>query len=73
MFTKASTVMINLSDFIVHLLEPFVSPKNILKMSEVLKFLSSIAFLRKVWDDVGIEDDVCILVDAMNEFIKFEL
>jgi len=55
------------------LLTPYFRPENIQKIRNTFGFLGSLEFFNKVWDDHEIEDDLFLLISALNKYTQIEL
>jgi len=58
-------------EIITNLLAPYLSSKNMLKISETFSLLSNDAFLNEVFRNQGIENEMEKLIDAMEYYTQF--
>ncbi|KAM9960129.1 hypothetical protein ACTFIW_009254 [Dictyostelium discoideum] len=70
---KASTALKEAEHETVTLLTPFFRPHNIQLIRNTFAFLGSLDFFTKVWDDLEIEDDLFLLISALNKYTQIEL
>eukprot|EP01120_Amphizonella_sp_Union-15-10_P004837 TRINITY_DN1559_c0_g1_i3.p1 TRINITY_DN1559_c0_g1~~TRINITY_DN1559_c0_g1_i3.p1 ORF type:complete len:374 (+),score=129.04 TRINITY_DN1559_c0_g1_i3:90-1211(+) len=64
MLHRAETVITNL-------LAPFLTPKNMFRISSTFGYLGNAEFLEKVFKDQSLEDELEKLIDAMEYYTQF--
>eukprot|EP01133_Synstelium_polycarpum_P013672 gene13672-16100_t len=70
---KASAALKDAENESVILFTPYLRPDNIQKMRTTFAFLGSLEFFTKVWDDMEIEDDLFLLISALNKYTQIEI
>ncbi|GAM20972.1 hypothetical protein SAMD00019534_041470, partial [Acytostelium subglobosum LB1] len=73
LFTKVSTSFKIAETESVALFSPYLRPHNLQKMRTTFTFLGSVEFFSKVWDDSEIEDELFLLVSALNKYTQIEI
>ncbi|EFA82815.1 hypothetical protein PPL_04510 [Heterostelium album PN500] len=72
-FEKVSQALKDAENESVLLFSPYLRPHNIQKMRTTFAFIGSTEFFSKVWDDMEIEDDLFLLVSALNKYTQIEI
>eukprot|EP01132_Coremiostelium_polycephalum_P006829 gene6829-8470_t len=72
-FEKASAALKQAETETIVLFTPYLSPVNIQKVKSTFAFLGSVDFFSKVWDDMEIEDDLFLLISALNKYTQIEI
>jgi hypothetical protein len=63
---------IEIEQALTDMLRPYLQAHNMMRLHQTVQFLSSVEFLKRVWDNDTLEDDLFNLVSAMNRYIQFE-
>ncbi|EGG21978.1 hypothetical protein DFA_01864 [Cavenderia fasciculata] len=72
-FDKSAAALKEAENEAVTLFSPYLRPHNLQKLKSTFAFLGSADFFIKVWDDMEIEDDLFLLISALNKYTQIEI
>ncbi|XP_049851169.1 uncharacterized protein LOC126325505 [Schistocerca gregaria] len=58
---------------ITEILHPFLTPKSMFRLASVFGYITSIEFLKKVFSDEDLDEELDKLIDAMQYYTQFDL
>ena len=71
-FEKIETEFNEVERILTNLMKPYLQAKNMMNLHNVLKMFGDVQFLKKVWGNPDLEDELFTLVSAMNNYTQFE-